>query len=91
MPGSPSTATQRRRPAHEHAQHRVELCELGVASDDRPGKGVGAHPAASLTRIGSDFRDLGGPLAVVVIVVLLTFVPAFRLGSGAQGLTDRLF
>ena len=48
-----------RRPAREHAQHRIELCELGVASDDRPGKGVGAHPGASLTPIGSGFTDLG--------------------------------
>ncbi len=51
----------RRPPAHEHAQHRVELGKLGVASDDRPGKGVGTHPVASLTRIGSDHRDLDGP------------------------------
>ena len=48
-----------RPPAREHAQHRIELCELGVASDDRPGKGVGAHPGASLTPIGSGFTDLG--------------------------------
>src|SRR4051812_37515247 len=46
-----------RRPAREHAQHRIELCELGVASDERPGEGVGAHPGASLTLIGSGFRD----------------------------------
>jgi potassium-transporting ATPase potassium-binding subunit len=30
-------------------------------------------------------------LAVVVIVVLLTFVPALLLGPGVQGLSDRLF
>ena len=30
-------------------------------------------------------------LAVVVVVVLLTFVPALLLGSGVQGLGDRLF
>src|SRR5215207_3785554 len=39
-----------RRPAREHAQHRIELCELGVASDERPGKGIGAHPGSSLTQ-----------------------------------------
>jgi len=48
-----------RPPAHEHAQHRIELRKLGVASDDRPGKGVAAHPAASLNPIGSGFSDLG--------------------------------
>src|SRR5215211_6605541 len=48
-----------RRPAREDAQHRVELCEFGVASDQRPGEGVGAHPGASLTPIGSGFRDPG--------------------------------
>jgi K+-transporting ATPase ATPase A chain len=30
-------------------------------------------------------------LAVVVVVVLLTFVPALVLGSGVQGLSERLF
>jgi K+-transporting ATPase ATPase A chain len=30
-------------------------------------------------------------LAVVIAVVLLTFVPALALGPGVQGLTGRLF
>ena len=42
-PGLALDRHARRRPAGQRAQHRVELSELGVASDDRPGKGVGAH------------------------------------------------
>ena len=46
----------RRRPAHQHAQHRIERCKLGVASDDRPGEGVGAHPGSSLTGSAAHHR-----------------------------------
>ena len=65
------------------------IAALGVAGSLARAR-ASARPALGTLRTDSPtFATV--LVGVIVLVALLTFVPAFALGPGVQALTDRLF